>query len=347
MIRTVDTKINVIRDGAILSRLHPVDGSAPVLRMDSRGSIKMSCSGDFLPNDDVDLLSDELQPVLILDGVEHVLGQLLPATVQQVKDSTSHYVRLDAYDRCWLVRDTIAETMIYFAAGTPYITAVSTLLYGCGITKILATPSAATLPEDRQWDVGVPYLDIVNELLSEINYKTLWFSAQGAAVLEPAVTPAATNIQHVLDSGNIRSLLLPQIARESDIYSAPNVFICICSNPDKSAALVATAVNDNPQSALSIQRRGRRIAAQRYVDNIASQAELDAYAQKVLFDSMTGAEAISVSTALFPGWGSDDVVALRYDDLAALCICRAWSMELKTGGIMSLTLDRVVYNLEL
>ena len=187
---------------------------------------------------------------------------------------------------------------------------------------------------------------IINQFLAEINYNPLWFNASGAAVLEPVSVPTAANIDHIFDSGDIRSLMLPGITRETDLYSAPNVFLCICSNADKSGAMTATAENTNPQSPLSIPRRGRRITEVTYVDNIASQADLQAYADRIRNESMISGETIQIQTALLPGFGVADVAGIRTKDLSAICIEREWEMNLTTGGTMRHTLERVVINIE-
>lgn len=347
MIRTVDVKIRVLRGGAQYSELYPIEGSAPQLRMDDSGGIPTALSGDFVINTAVDWLSDELQPVLSIDGDESPLGVYLPTTVTETENNTTKSLHVEAYDRCWRVRDTRTETVRYFAAGANYVAQVRSLLVQCGISLIRSTPTTETLATARaDWPVGTSILDIINQLLSEINYKPLWFDNNGVAVVEPITTPAAGNIVHTLNANQIESLLLPQIQRELDIYSVPNVFICICSNPDLEAAMVAKAENNNVLSPLSIQHRGRRIVTVVNVDNIASQAALQEYASRLLFDSMTTGEVINVSTALLPGFGVDDVTALNYGDLSAICIERGWTMELKPGGTMTHKLERVVYNIE-
>lgn len=347
MIRTVDFDFRVIRNGADFAHLYPLESSAPHLRMDDQGGIPTALSGDFAANSEIDWLTDEIQPYLIIDGVEYSLGRYLPATVQEDKNATTASVHVEAYDRCWRARDNYTTEMVYFAAGTNYLIAVKQLLYACGINVVLETPTAETLAEARQdWPIGTSYLEIINQLLQEINYKRLNFSDQGAAILAPVATPSAERIRHTFDNSNVKSLLLPEIDRLSDVYNAPNVFVVICSSPDKAEPMVATAVNDNPQSPISVPRRGRRIATVVHVDNVASQAALQAYANRLLFDSMTSAETITVTTALLPGFGVDDVSALRYDDLVAICVETGWDMELKVGGRMTHTLKKVVYNLE-
>lgn len=343
MVRTVDVKLNVIRNSAEYAQLIPT--SAPQLRMDESGEIKSSLTGDFIVNEDVDWLSDEIQPVLIIDGVEAPLGVFLPATVTENEDETSRSVRVEAYDRCWRVRDTCSASRTYYAAYRKYLDVVELLIEAAGITSIIKTASSAQLPEAREWAPGTSYLTIVNELLSEINYKPLWFNSQGAAILEPKAEPTAGNIMHTLDSSNVKSLLLPTFKRELDIYQTPNVFIVVCSNPDKNVAMSATARNTSALSPLSIPRRGREIAKVYRVNNIANQAALQAYADNLRNESMYAGETVDVSTALFPGWGLDDITALQYDEHLGIYIERSWTMSLESGGTMTHRLERVVANL--
>ena len=343
MTRTVDFQYIVVRSGADYGKLQPIRNARPTLIMNESAMIKTSLSGDFVQNDAVDWLTDQIRPELVIDGVAHPLGVYLPATVTPIEDENTKSVHVEAFDRCWLVRDNYTETIRHFAAGSGYTDIVKQLLTEAGIAVQIVTPSTATLAEDREdWDIGTSLLQIVNDLLGEINYNPLWFDATGAAIVEPASVPTAANIEHTLDDSNVESLLLPEIRRETDVYQAPNVFVCVVSNADKSAAMVASAVNDNPQSPLSITRRGRRIVQIKRLDNIASQTELQAYADRLRNESLFTGETITVRTGLLPGFGVADVTALHYGDLSAICIERSWTMELIVGGRMTHKLEKVV-----
>lgn len=347
MTREVEIRFVLVRDGADFAPLYALSDSAPMLQMSDGGDIKTSLRGEFAIPENVNWLSDQIRAELWIDGTRHNLGLYLPATVQASRNETSRSVQVEAYDRGWLVRDTYTEERLYFPAGTNYLSAVQQLLIGAGISLAAVIPTTATLPEAREdWEIGTSYLTIINQLLSEINYNALWFNGNGIAILEPASVPAARNIDHTLDSEDIRSLMLPTMDEQTDIYSAPNVFICVCSNPDKDSAMVATAVNDNPQSPLSTVRRGRRICRLETVDNIASQEELQAYANRLCNESLITGETITVQTALLPGYGVADVTALHYEEFAGICIERGWTMELRTGGNMTHRLEKVVVNLE-
>lgn len=349
--RTVDFIYKLVRSGGEMGYLYPAAGSASTIRMSDSSEIKMSLQGVFSPQAlDVDgqpiepnWLTDEIQPALVIDGASSPLGVYMPATVTPSETGGVEVLSIEAYDRCWRVRDTYSETPVFFAAGTRYLDAVQQLLTAAGIGLAIKTASTAVLAEDRQdWPAGTSYLKIVNQLLGEINYNPLWFDARGAAILEPASIPTAANIEHTLDASNVESLLLPQISRETDVFQAPNVFLVICSNADKNGPLVARSENTNPQSPLSISRRGRRIMSVTRVNNIADQAELQAYADRIRNESMLTGETIRVSTALLPGYGVADVTAIHYGELSAVCVERGWTMQLAPGGTMTHELERVV-----
>lgn len=355
MRREIAFRYRLLRDGGFCAWLQASENRDPTIRMDTGAEIKMSFTADFLPEAldadgnavEINWFSDEIQPVLILDGVEHNLGVFMPATPKDSDDGVSRRVGVEAYDRCWRVRDTNSAGLLYWPAGTLYLDAVEQLLVEAGIGIVIKTPTDAVFAEAREdWDVGTSYLTVVNQLLGEINYNPLWFNAEGAAILEPVSVPDASAIDHILDASDPETCVLPGISRETDVYSAPNVFIAICANPDKEGLMAATAKNENPQSPLSVQRRGRQICQVTQVDNIADQDALQAYADKLRDDSVITGETVRVATALLPGWGVADVVGLCYGEVTALCIERAFEMQLAVGGKMTHTLEKVVYQLD-
>ena len=270
----------------------------------------------------------------------------LTQTKKDGENETTKSVKVEAYDRCWRLREYKTETRLYFAASETYQEALEELLTVCGIILYQITPIATPLGIAREWEIGTSYLSIINELLLEINYAQIYFDADGFAVLRPEPEISVENITKTLDSNNVRSLLLPQIERETDVYNAPNVFVAVCSNADRAAPLVARAENTNPQSPLSIMRRGKRIVSVENVNNIADQAALQEYVDKKRNQSMLSAETVTVSTGLLPEFTAKEVVALRYNDFSGVCKEKSWTMEMQTGGTMTHVLEKVVYNLE-
>lgn len=344
MKRTVSFRYKVRRNNSDYTELQAI--GAPTVRMQSSGEIKTALSGEFVLNDDVDWLTDEIEPVLIIDGAEHPLGIYAVATKNDAENATTKSVNIEAYDRCWRLRDTKTEERMYFAASKPYQAAIEEMLAACGIALYQFTPTSETLGVSREWEIGTSYLTIVNELLAEINYGQIYFNSEGVAIIQPEPEISAENITHTLDSSNVNSLLLPEIEREMDIYNTPNVFIAICSSADRASPLVATAINDNPQSPLSTMRRGRRIVNVERVNNIASQSALQEYVNIKRSKSMMAGELVTVSTGLLPGFSAQEVVGLIYGDYMGICREKGWTMELQAGGTMTHELEKVVVALE-
>ena len=346
--RTIGFSYRILRNGADFAKIYPIDGGWPVIRMDGAGEIKTSLSGTFLPPAAaVDWFQDEIAPEMILDGVRYPLGIFRPATVTPIQDEAGRSLNIEAYDRSWLARDSRTTSRQYFAAGTNYVEAAASMLAASGIGTVSATATALTLAEAREdWEIGTSRLEIANELLSEIGYKGVWFDASGIARIEPYENVTAENIRHTISDRDVKTLLMPGITRTTDIFNAPNVFVVICSNPDKADGMAATAENSALQSPLSIQRRGRRIVQVTRVNNIATQQELQAYADRQLTDSLISGETIQVSTGLLPGFGVGEVTALQYGDVFAICREVAWTMELQVGGNMTHVLERQVINID-
>lgn len=335
-------RVDVIRNGSVLTGLHPI--SDPVIDCNAEAEIKVSMAGHFVDDPVVNWLSDEIMPFQIIDGVEYPVGVFPIGTATPSYDENGmKTVNVEAYDRTLILKQTKTEDILHLSAGTNYVQAVEQLLVRAGIPMYLATPTGEVLATDREdWDVGTPYLTIINALLSEINYGQIWFNAEGSAILQPAKTPSVANIDHRYGGDRTVRVLKRPCAIETDVFDAPNVFIVTCGNPDLAAPLTATAVNDNPLSALSTLKRGRRIVQKVQVDNIASQAALDDYAQRLCAASMLTSEVATIYTANLPGHGVYDTIALNHPDLDGIFQEVAWSLILAPGQTMLHKLRRSI-----
>ena len=343
MVRTYSARVDVYRGGSRLTSLPFDAASPPTITANADSAVHTGMVGEFRAAPGSDLLNDELRPVQIIDGVEYPAGVFIVASYSKSFSEFGEVLHVEAYDRGFVLQSTATENILHLSAGTPYLTAIGQLLTGAGIVQHIDAPNAAVLATDREdWTIGTSYLAIINQLLSEINYAQVWFDATGFAHLEPQKEPTAQNIFHSFDGTSIRSILSHNATETVDIWGKPNVFIAVCQNPDLPEPLVATAVNDAPQSALSTISRGRRIAKTYTVDNIASQAELEVYANRLRSDSMFSSETLTIYTANVPGHGIGDVVAVRHPRAAGIYREIGWSLTLGIGSLMAHNLQRKV-----
>lgn len=342
--RDIKYRVRVLKNGVEAEELLWDEGSAPTVMWDKSGEIKSSFSGSFYQNSKVDLLVDELKPYLIINGAEHPLGVFRAATVGEKHTQYAPALRVEAYDRCWKLKSNRTEKVLHFQAGTTYITAIEQLLTACGIGLRIVTPSTATLQTDREdWEIGTDHLTIINQLLAEISYADIWFDVDGVAHVEPYVEASKRQIAHRYgDMGEpeVFNPAMPGSSMETDLFSMPNVFICICSNPEIETPMVATAENDNPASSTSIFRRGMRIAQRYQVDNIASQAELQAYANKLRNEAMFATQTATFQTFAEGEHGIGDILSISNDRIGGIWEETAWSITMKAGAMMKHTAKR-------
>lgn len=342
--RDVAYYINVLRNGAEFARLTWPSESAPNVYVDKDAEIKGSLSAELYQADGVDLLSDELQPVIEVDGEPSPLGVFQAATVQELFDGYARRWKIEAYDRCWRVQQRRTEGVLHLAKGTLYLTAVQQLLTAAGIKLTIAAPSSAVLATEREdWEAGTDYLTICNQLLEEINYDPVWFDGSGVCHLEPYTAPTGGKIDHAYSGTDARRLpITDDRTQEIDLFDAPNVFVRICSNPDLAAPLKATAVNDSPTSSTSTFRRKMRIVDVDTVDNVAGQDELQEIVNRLRNESMYATRTITFYTLAAGGHGVRDVVSIDDPDIGGIWEETAWGITLAAGELMQHTAKRVV-----
>ena len=341
--RRIDYRVDVLRNGVRFGHMDFDSSDPPAVYCDADLAVNLSMRGTLLPNAAADLLTDELQPVCILDGVEHPLGVYRVATRLDRMTDTGMRWEIEAYDRAVVLQQRKLEARASWAAGTSYDDVVLHYLQQAGLNRVILRPSGHTLQTTREdWEIGTSFLTVINDLLAEINYRDLWFDLEGVAHAEPYEAPSASNIAHHYGlHGRAAKLLSPEYTVELDVFNKPNVFIAVLSNPELSPA-VATAVNDFPQSRLSILRRGMRIPQVYKVDNIAA-GELQAYANRLRDEGMQTGEYVDVSSPAYPDHGVNDTVALELPELHGLYRETRWSISMRAGDMMTHTLERMVF----
>lgn len=340
--REIDYRVDILRSGVRFGHLRFDANSPPTVYCDADAEIKLSLRGSFLPSSDFDDLTDELQPVCIVDGEEHPLGVYRVTTRRDETNETGTRCDLEAYDRAVVLRQCKLEQRDSWPAGTAYGDVLLHYLQAAGITRVLRANSGKALQTAREdWDIGTSFLTVINTLLAEINYREIWFDLDGVAHLEPYEAPSAGRIAHHYGlHGRAAKLLTPGISVERDVFDKPNVIICVLSNPELPPE-TATAVNDFPVSRLSILRRGLRIPQVVKVANVAS-GELQAYANRLRDEAMQTGEYVAIGSPVYPDHGVADTVALEMPELHGLFRETRWEISMQAGARMRHTLERMV-----
>ncbi len=271
--------------------------------------------------------------------VQFPLGVFIPSTPTRHFEAGAQY-EVEAYDLSVILKEDCITDRTYFASGTKYLDAVQSLLVSAGIVQVMATESEAVMATDHEFEIGTSKLEIVNQLLMEINYNTFVIDADGIGILSPYEEPsgARVSLEYLQDQ---LSVICPQADTELDLYNVPNVFVAVVSNPDYSKDNTdfeyfrCEYVNDNPASALSTIKRGRRIVSVLKPNDIATLEDLQKYVRRQAFQASQVYETVQFSTALMPVHGENEVLRIQHPDIHGIYEETGWEMELSAGSQMT------------
>jgi hypothetical protein len=339
--KTPTFRFDIVENGVCIGQAFALN--KPSVKCDSDAEVKMSLSGEFVLNiQDPNWLKARIKPYLIIGGKESSLGEYL---ISQADDCTDKkgvkFWQIKGMDLGRIPQRSRTEKRVLFQAGQRYTDIVQSILLELGISRIIAIQSDATLKNDRaDWEIGTSWIKIINSLLAEINYQSLWFDTEGNARIQPHRQVDGTVIDHRYESGEL-SQIKPQVDISSDIYKAYNVFTAMVSSPEYEEPMIAVSVNDIPTSRISTVNIGRVQAPIEKLDDIANQEELQKYVDNLRFQSMCSTETISFRTALNQHQVRD-IVSIHHPQASGIYQETQWKMTLSFDGEMTHTAQRVV-----
>ena len=315
----------------------------PEVEFVANSEIKVSFKGTFLVPEDADLLTTRLCPYMTINGVEYPCGRYIVTSASGTTRKGVEETELTAYSVLYLAKRTTVEDRLHFSAGSGYLATVRTLLIASGITSIVVDDeSSATLQTAREdWDPGTSYLEIINQLLGECGFADAWPDMEGRVHLSRPAAGSAAEITHTYAEGQY-SIIGDSYKREDDRYGKYNVIRVICSNPDLSSPMVATAELTDPAVPYSIPNIGR-VAHIENVDNIASQAELQRTADELMMKQRQLTQTCEFYTACDPTHACRDVTALSRGGITGIWRETGWRLPLNAAYDMTHTGERVIY----
>lgn len=341
MNKTPTFRFDIVENGVCIGQAFALN--KPSVKCDSDAEVKLSLSGEFVLNiQDPNWLKARIKPYLIIGGKESSLGEYLISQADDCMDKKGlKFWQIKGMDLGRIPQRSRTEKRVLFQAGQRYTDIVQSILLELGISRIIAIQSDATLKNDRaDWEIGTSWIKIINSLLAEINYQSLWFDTEGNARIQPHRKVDGTVIDHRYESGEL-SQIKPQVDISSDIYKAYNVFTAMVSSPEYEEPMIAVSVNDIPTSRISTVNIGRVQAPIEKLDDIANQEELQKYVDNLRFQSMCSTETISFRTALNQHQVRD-IVSIHHPQASGIYQETQWKMTLSFDGEMTHTAQRVV-----
>lgn len=318
------------------------------ISLNSLAQIKRTGNFTFLESElaDVDWPNDRIRPIYILempngDKLEWALGTFLLSSPYR---KYQKYVTRDveAYDPSVILVEDKFDNRYRIAAGTKYISAITDIINSAGMWKVNLTPHAGTLSTDKEFEIGTSKLTAINELLSAINYTSLWLDETGYAVARPYILPTEREPEYEYKTDAI-SIMQPDVTNEIDLFNIPNVWVVTASNPENEP-LVSRYTNDSADSKTSTVNRNRRIVDFREIDDIYDQTTLDAYVQRIAYESSQVYDRFIFNSAAMPHHTYMDILRIQHDKLGIFekYVETSWTLNLSLGGLQSHECRRVI-----
>ncbi len=338
---TLFARYELVRDGGVVAELR--EYTAGTVTADANAELKLTFRGTFFkPDVYVNYMRDWVRVILNLNGSEYNFGIFAIGTVSERRESGAEIIEIEGYSLLYYAKRARLENPLHIDAGANYVDTILEILGRAGLRDCIAENTAEVFSTEREdWESGTPLLDIVNQLLGEINYNTAWVDLDGVIHLTKFKKPDLDSVAHIYNAGDA-SIIKSNYSKENDMFDKCNVFMAVCSNPDLPEPLEAVAVNDDVNSPFSTLNMGARILHRERVNNIPNQEALQEYVNNLKVKSLQTTEKIQIQTAIVPGHGIYDTIAVENGDITGIYRETGWNATLDAGGEMVHMAERVI-----
>lgn len=254
--------------------------------------LKSSATITMTDDASIDYLNDRIKVYITINGTQTPLGVFLMSTPSRDIDDTKTTRSITCYSLLQALLDDKIEARLTLPIGTNVVNEVKRQIGG----NYSIDDSIQTLLSERTYEIGTSKLEIINDLLSIINYNSLRVDVNGVYVTEPYVLPTDREVDKVYEEGT-DSIILAEMTDELDLFSVPNVIVRYTNSVDIVPPLSYTYVNDNASSVTSTVNRGRRIVDAQETNatdmtTLVAITKKDAYEYNSIYSHLTFSTAI-------------------------------------------------------
>ena len=235
-------------------------------------------------------------------SVDWPMGVYLLATPALTDDDGAVSGTVDFYDKTLILRQDAIEEAFGLDVGTDVTGAVRALVEGSVQAGVVAVEdSDQTLRTAMVWPAGTSKLRIVNDLLAAIDYFAVWSDDVGTLRAAPYRPPSQRPVEYRFVDGH-NAIFTSGWTQERDTFEVPNKVIAISEGDGNMEALVSVATLDelDVSHPLGYGKRGRWVT--RVEENVeaTSQEVLDAYAYRLIRESVQTAQGVEFTHAPIP-----------------------------------------------
>lgn len=249
---------------------------------------------------------------------------------------------VEGYDLTQQLKRAKHTSTFVVSAGTNIVSTVRSLIESAGLTHYIID-SDETVTAERSYDAGSELIATINDLLNMINYRSLYFDANGIATSGQYISPAdrIASQEYITDD---TSLIADGANQTQDTFDVPNAVLVVVSQPDR-PVITSYLENNNPLSPTSIINTGdTRVQVYSENEDVTTQAQADAKAVRYLTEISQIFETVEFSTAINPTHTENDIISLTHEDLEISTNYSetSWKISLKAGTTMSHSARRTV-----
>lgn len=344
--RTINFRYELLDKNEI--KLKDLESVSGTIRFDSSQEIMGTASFVIKEIGDIDLRSVDLRirPFFRLKHLsgwlEYPLGTYIMSSPERARQGIGVSQQVDCYDYSTILKEDKITSRLFIAIGTNYVTQIRSIITAAGIKKTNIETSILTVGAPLEFEIGTSKLDIINSLLTAINYEPLHFDNRGYAVSRRYIEPLNRQTEQSYQTNDI-SIIKNGAKQSVDTYNVPNIFVRYTNNPD-GLELRSQYINDSVTSPVSTVNRGRNVVNIESVNDIADQTTLNDLVRRIAIEKSQTYDAVTLPTALMPHHSYRDCIFVGENSLGVgnKYIEYAWEMSLSVGGTMVHTLKRVV-----
>lgn len=266
----------------------------------------------------INYLSDRIKPIFYVSSrgkvISFPLGIFLLSSPSRDDKNIEITREIECYSKLQILLDDSFSERYYVAAGTNYVSAIANIIKSTGEENVNIEPTDKTLISDKEFDISKSKLDIVNDLLTEINYYSLRTNEEGYFVSYPYIEPDLKPItyQYIDDSLSVTHYGMKETL---DLFEVKNCFLCYTTNPETDS-LKSVYINDSEYSQISTTNIGRQKWDKRELQDIADQESLDNYTKRIAIEASNVYGHVEFTTAIMPFHSDLDNLYLRYQPLS-------------------------------
>lgn len=234
-------------------------------------------------------------------------------------EETDIITTVQAFDLSWILRnDKVTSTRYTIASGIEYIAAVATVAQSSGFDtstwSLQPTNPTKTLPAAREWKIGTTKLEIINDLLTAVNYRRFRFDNNGNGVAEPNILPENRSIEFTLITDE-NSIISPGLESDLNLDEIPNEVVLSTTVPDRATLISAKAENLKISSPTSKPRRNNRIVPFTDIVDAVDQTTLNNLAIRVLAEKSQAFRNLVFKISKVPFFDDMDCISVIVSDL--------------------------------